>query len=147
MIQDPENIYQEYKMKRVEEREWIVKLLFQHDFNKIDLDNIDSILEHNNLSKSIFIRESLESIIRNIDKIDNYISKYVDDNRLKNILPIERAILRVSINEFVIMKNVPVSVSINEAVKISKKYSNENSYIFINGVLSSIAKSLEKQNE
>lgn len=144
MIQDPENIYQEYKMKRVEEREWIVKLLFQHDFNEIDLDNIDSILEHNNLSKSIFIRESLESIIRNIDKIDDYISKYVDDNRLKNILPIERAILRVSINEFVIMKNVPVSVSINEAVKISKKYSNENSYIFINGVLSSIAKSLEK---
>ena len=131
-------------MKRVEEREWIVKLLFQHDFNEIDLDNIDSILEHNNLSKSIFIRESLESIIRNIDKIDDYISKYVDDNRLKNILPIERAILRVSINEFVIMKNVPVSVSINEAVKISKKYSNENSYIFINGVLSSIAKSLEK---
>ena len=144
MIQDPENIYQEYKMKRVEEREWIVKLLFQHDFNEIDLDNIDSILEHNNLSKSIFIRESLESIIRNIDKIDDYISKYVDDNRLKNILPIELAILRVSINEFVIMKNVPVSVSINEAVKISKKYSNENSYIFINGVLSSIAKSLEK---
>ncbi len=147
MIQDPENIYQEYKMKRVEEREWIVKLLFQHDFNEIDLDNIDSILEHNNLSKSIFIRESLESIIKNIDKIDDYISKYVDDNRLKNILPIERSILRVSINEFVIMKNVPVSVSINEAVKISKKYSNENSYIFINGVLSSIAKSLEKQNE
>lgn len=134
-------------MKRVEEREWIVKLLFQHDFNEIDLDNIDSILEHNNLSKSIFIRESLESIIKNIDKIDDYISKYVDDNRLKNILPIERSILRVSINEFVIMKNVPVSVSINEAVKISKKYSNENSYIFINGVLSSIAKSLEKQNE
>ena len=144
MKQDPQNINQKYKMKREEEREWIVKLLFQHDFNEIDLDNIDSILENNNLSKSIFIRESLESIIRNIDKIDDYISKYVDDNRLKNILPIERAILRVSINEFVIMKNVPVSVSINEAVKISKKYSNENSYIFINGVLSSISKSLEK---
>ena len=40
------------------------------------------------------------------------------------------------------MEDVPVSVSINEAVKLSKKYGTDNSSAYINGVLSSFEKSL-----
>lgn len=126
-------------MTRKEEREWIVKLLFQHSFNEINVDNLDLIFEEHKLKASDFIKTSLVSIINNINKIDTIIKKHVNN---KNALAIENAILRVAINEFVIQKHVPASVSINEAVEIAKKFGNIDSYKFINGVLSSIYKEL-----
>lgn len=127
-------------MNRKEERIWITKLLYQHQFNNIDKDNIEQILEDHNLEKSDFIRSSIISIIENIDQIDNIIKSKLNTRRLDTMLPIEKAILRVSINEFLIQKSVPVSVSINEAVENTKIFSNEDSYKFINGILSAIEK-------
>lgn len=127
-------------MNRKEERIWITKLLYQHQFNNIDKDNIEHILEGHNLEKSDFIRSSIISIIENIDQIDNIIKSKLNTRRLDTMLPIEKAILRVSINEFLIQKSVPVSVSINEAVENTKIFSNEDSYKFINGILSAIEK-------
>lgn len=127
-------------MNRKEERIWITKLLYQHQFNNIDKDNIEQILEEHNLEKSDFIRSSIISIIENIDQIDNIIKSKLNTRRLDTMLPIEKAILRVSINEFLIQKSVPVSVSINEAVENTKIFSNEDSYKFINGILSAIEK-------
>lgn len=127
-------------MNRAEERKWVTKLIYQHDFNELTDENIGKFLEDFDIEKSDFVRESLHSIINNIEKIDQIIASKVNSSRFNTMLPIEKAILRVAINEFLIEDKVPVSVSINEAVENAKIFSNDDSYKFINGVLSAIEK-------
>lgn len=128
-------------MKRTEERDWVIKLIYQHDINPIDNHDINKQLDYQNL-KSDFVKDSVESILANIDEIDSIIDNNLIDQSFKSLLAIEKSILRVAVNEFVIAKSVPTSVSINEAVELSKKYGNDKSFKLINGVLSSIAKEI-----
>lgn len=126
-------------MNRKTEREWIIKLTYQYDINSFDLGDIEKILEYYEIN-SDFVKNSLISIISNLDKIDSIIKKYIENNNLNTLLTIEKSILRVAINEFIIEKSVPTNVSINEAVENAKKFANDESYKLINGILSAIAK-------
>lgn len=128
-------------MNRSEQRKWIVKIIFQHSFN--DVSDLNKTLENLEISDNGFIQDSVKSILNNIEKIDSIANKYITQIKFDTISAIDKAILRVSINEFYIEKKVPTSVSINEAVEIAKEYSSEGRYKFINGVLSSIAKEME----
>lgn len=130
-------------MNRIDERKWVIKIIFQNEFNEIDLNNLNFYINENGVKASKFIVSSLKSILNNIDEIDEIIKSKLQLNRkFDNILPIEKAILRVSINEFVIQKHVPTSVSINEAVECAKEFANPDSYKLINGILSSVAKDI-----
>lgn len=128
-------------MSRKEDREWIVKLLYQHDVNEINIESINEILDEHDL-KSKFIKDSVQSIIENLDEIDSIIRDNMSYKKLENLLQIERSILRVSVNEFVISKVVPTSVSINEAVEIAKSYGSNDSFKVVNAILSKIAKEI-----
>lgn len=127
-------------MNRKDERKWVVKLLFQHNFNEINQDNLSQILDFNEIEQSEFIVSSITSVINNLTEIDNIISPFVK----KKLHNIEKTILRVSVNEFVVQKTVPNSVSINEAVELAKEFGNEDSYKMINGILSNINKGISK---
>ncbi|MDO5027065.1 MAG: transcription antitermination factor NusB [Tissierellia bacterium] len=129
-------------MDRKSQREWVVKVLFEMDFNSYELEDIERILENHDLKNEKFIKDSLFSTYSNLEKIDGLIKNNLKKLSFNNMPKIDKAILRTSINEFVIEKSVPTSVSINEAVEISKKYSREDSFKFINGILSSIAKEM-----
>ncbi|MFY9214211.1 MAG: transcription antitermination factor NusB, partial [Tissierellaceae bacterium] len=56
---------------------------------------------------------------------------------------VDLAVLRIAIYEILFRKDIPVEVSINEAIEIVKKYSNHDSFKFINGVLGGFVRSLE----
>ena len=56
-----------------------------------------------------------------------------------------KAALRLAIYEMMFMEDIPVKVSINEAVELSKKYDDEKAYIFVNGVLNAAAEALGKK--
>lgn len=127
-------------MIRKEERKWVVKLLFQHNFNELEIGNLEDILSEHQLNTEGFIYDSVFSILNNLSEIDRIIEPYL----IKKIHNIEKAILRVSVNEFIIQKSVPNSVSINEAVEISKEFGNPDSYKLINGILSNINKEYSK---
>lgn len=128
-------------MKRKDERQWIIKLIYQNDFNKVTRINLDELLQHNKI-ESEFVKESVLSIIDNIDQIDQVINRNLSNSDISSLPHIDRAILRVSVNEFVVQKSVPTSVSINEAVENAKVFSNVKSYKLINGILSAIAKDM-----
>lgn len=128
-------------MNRTETREWVVKILYEMSINDLSFNNTEKALEYHGIdgTDKENILEVVEGVRANIEKID----KYIEDNAnvpLNRILLIDLAILRTSIYEFKISKTVPTSVSINEAVEISKKFSNGQSYKFINGLLSSVEK-------
>ena len=60
----------------------------------------------------------------------------------ERIFRIDRAIISLATVELVYYKETPVSVVINEAVKLAKKFGSEKSYSFVNGILKSIYKGI-----
>ena len=139
------NTYQEFKrikMDRTRQRQWVVKVIYQIEFYDIDKIEIDEILNNHEIKEFSFIQSSVRSIVENMEEIDQIISDNLYNWNIKRIPLMDKAILRVAINEFVIQKSVPTSVAINEAVENAKLFSNAESYKFINGVLSSISKGI-----
>lgn len=55
------------------------------------------------------------------------------------------AILKLAAYELMFMEDIPVKVSINEAIELSKKYDDDKAYIFVNGVLNKIAESIGRK--
>jgi len=76
----------------------------------------------------------------NLSEIDKAINTYTNNWSLDRITNIDRNILRMAIYEILHLKNIPKSVSINEAVELAKKYGTKSSYSFVNGVLGKIGK-------
>lgn len=123
-------------MNRVEQREWVFKLIYQDMISHTD--DIDKIIEENSLSEEEFVRESINSYFSNISSIEEKLEENLD-SRSKRLAKVLRAILYLSLNEIYYL-GVPVSVSINEAVNLAKKYSDKDDYKLINSILGSIVR-------
>lgn len=81
-----------------------------------------------------YAKEIIITVNENRDIIDNQISTALVDWQVTRLAHIDRDILRIAVAEMKYL-NVPQSVAINEAVEIAKRYSEEDSHRFINGVL------------
>lgn len=130
-------------MNRKEAREWIVKFIFQITINEVfDKEDVEVFINHFEIDEKHrdFIESSIFSIIDNIDEIDKKIKDNLIGWDFNRLYCIDKSILRVATNEIIYDDNIPDRVAINEAVEIAKKYSSEDSYRFINGVLGSISK-------
>lgn len=126
-------------MRRAEQREWVMKLCYQTMLDIKDND-IKALLEAHSLEQYEYIEKSLASLIENKDTIDSEIENNLHNWTLNRLLRIDVAILRTAVNEMLFTKTAPIEVTINESVELAKRYSDERSYRFINGVLSSIYK-------
>ena len=123
-------------MNRIEQREWVFKLIYQDSISKID--DIDKVLEDLDLTGEDFVKTSIASFLNNFSSIDDKLTSNLD-NKHKRLSKVVRSILYLSINEMYFM-DVPVSVSINEAVNLAKKYSDEDDYKLVNSILGSIVR-------
>ncbi len=75
----------------------------------------------------------------NKDKIDETLEKHLMGWKKERVSPVSMAILRLGCYEIMFLSDIPSRVSINEAIELSKKYDDEKSYSFINGVLNAVA--------
>ncbi len=75
----------------------------------------------------------------NSTKIEEAMEMHFKGWRKARISPVSMAILRLACYEIMFMADIPPRVSINEAIELSKKYDDEKSYAFINGVLNAVA--------
>lgn len=123
-------------MKRIEQREWVFKLIYQDSISKIE--DIDKVLEDLDLTGEDFVKTSISSFLNNLSSIDDKLTSNLDSKH-KRLSKVVRSILYLSINEMYFM-NIPVSVSINEAVNLAKKYSDEDDYKLVNSILGSIVR-------
>lgn len=105
--------------------------------------NIEEFSLENNLSSSEdfsfcnnLVIKTLENKKEIIEILENNVIGYNSDRVYK----VDKAILMIAICELKFMEDVSVPVVVNEAIELSKKYSSEKSYSFINGVLSKIIK-------
>lgn len=125
-------------MNRKKQRDWTFKLIFEDQIKNIE-DIDQALINHEiDLNKDSFLYESLKSYVENFEKLEKIITDQIGASGLKRLSKIDRAILFLSVNEFENLE-IPVSVSINEAVNIAKEYSTSDGYKFINSVLGKIA--------
>ena len=124
-------------------REEIFKLVYSLEVQKEDESSqIDLYLENSELSdkEKGKIKEEVCKIIDLKEDIENQISKNLKSGwSIERISKVNISILRIAIYEMIYGK-LPYKVVINEAVELAKKYGEEASASFINGVLDSVVK-------
>lgn len=127
---------------RHELREIVFKLLFQIDNTDLEINSLLE-LESDEVKNNEYIISSVKNILNKKEYIDNIISNNLVGWKIERLSKMDRQILRIAVYE-IITTEIPFKVSINEAIELSKKYSEkDDSYKFINGVLKSV---VEKEN-
>ena len=131
-------------ISRYKMREQAFFLCFESLFTDADIDEIaDNAGDARDEFLSDYAINCAKGVIIEKDKIDEHISANLKSGwKISRISKVSLAILRVAVYEMLFMEDIPVSVSINEAVELSKKYSSEDDTAFINGVLGAISKEL-----
>ena len=71
--------------------------------------------------------------------IDAAVEKHLTGWKKERISPVSRAVSRLAAYEIMFLDDIPARVSINEAIELSKKYDDERTYAFVNGVLAALA--------
>ncbi len=131
-------------MNRSQTRELAFKLLYQIEIQKeISQEDIEIFFENNDI-KSKDAKEYIEDVIYGIQKEEKSIIQEIEKNlkqdwKIDRISKINLALLKIAIYE-IKYKKLPFKVVINEAVELAKKYGEETSKVFINGVLASVVK-------
>lgn len=131
-------------MNRSLSRELVFKLLYELEVQKENqLEQIDLYIENNEIKdkKTIeYLKEIVNGIKENREIIESLISKNLKkDWSIDRISKVNLAILKLAIYEIKFM-DLPYKVGINEAVELAKKYGDDGSKQFVNGVLASIIK-------
>ena len=129
------------EMKRSLLREKIMVILYQLDIAKDQKLNvsIDDTIKANVEVENEFVKQVVYGCVTYKDKIDNLANKYMNDWSIDRIDKTGAAILRMAIYELM-YTDTPEVVVINEAIELSKKYSDDNVRKIINAVLDKIIK-------
>lgn len=129
------------KTTRREAREQAFALIFEQSFQPET--PVKAIIESAKESRVTEISDFAEQLASGVevqlDAVDEKIEKYAIGWRKSRISKVALAILRLAAYEIIFEQDIPVSVSINEAVELAKKFAGEEDASFINGVLGSIA--------
>lgn len=132
-------------MSRKKDREKTLELLFGIELSKDDpneaistfVDNFEGDIKTFNIEH---IKEVVNGVISKKEEIDKLIEKSLTNWKMERISKINLSILRLGIYEMKYVEDVPDRVAINEALELTKRYSDEKSVSFINGVLDNILK-------
>jgi len=91
-----------------------------------------------------FARLIAGGTIEKLTEIDEQIKTQLEHWDFSRLNKVDQAILRIGVYSLLFQKEIPASVTIDEAVDISKEYGTDESYRFVNGVLDGIRKNLER---
>ncbi len=128
-------------MGRRASREMAMKLLYQLEFQKDSIDEQKKLFFQENMisgKDQVYISDVVEGVNKNKDYISNLIEVHSKGWKISRISKVDISIMRLSIYEICFRDDIPYSVSVNEAVELAKKYSNEDAGSFVNGILSKI---------
>lgn len=130
-------------MNKSEIREEIFKLIYSLEVQKCeDADQINVYLEDTDIAdkEKEKIKEDTLKIIDIAPKLEEEIAKNLKSEwKLDRVSKINMALLEIAIYE-ILYKKLPYKISINEAVELAKKYGDDTSPSFINGILASVVK-------
>lgn len=116
-------------------------MLYQAEIGKFGIgESCDKLVAEFNLAEDVaqFVREIASGVYQHRAEIDDLINRFSIDWPVNRLASIDRNILRIAVYELSYQEDVPVSVAINEAVELAKKYGDGTSPKFVNGILGSI---------
>ncbi|NLM37839.1 MAG: transcription antitermination factor NusB [Firmicutes bacterium] len=128
-------------------RELAFLALFQHDLGRIPgPEAVRWLLSEHKLSPEAvaFLQEMVADAIAKREEIDNVLQHYSQDWPLVRMASTDRNILRLAVYELLYRSDIPVEVTVNEAVEIAKKYGDEDSGKFVNGVLGTVIRAIRR---
>jgi len=107
---------------------------------------VEEFIQENKLDEksALFVRELCLKVIENMERIDNLVRGCVEHWDFSRLAVVDKNILRLAIGEFLFFSDIPRKVSIDEAIELAKEFSSQDSGSFVNGVLDSIAKKLNR---
>jgi N utilization substance protein B len=82
--------------------------------------------------------EIVEYFQKHHDEIDKTIKKFAKNWDIERLVKMDKDILRIAIIELLYIKDAPMKVIVDEALELAKKYSTDDSYSFVNGILAKI---------
>jgi N utilization substance protein B len=132
-------------MKRTELREQIFQLLFRVEFNTMEemseQEELFTTTGDIEFSKSDAdqIRDKFEKIAEKLPEIDEAINKETTGWDTSRMAKVDLTIIRLAVYEIRYDESVPTGVAINEAVELAKKFGQDGSPAFVNGVLAKFA--------
>ncbi len=131
-------------MTRSEAREQAFFVLFENIFDESS--TISEIITSAEDGELIKINNFARNILSAVEENKNEIDKIIDENArgwsINRLPKVSLAILRLAIGEIKYCDEVPVGVSVNEAVELTKKYGTSEDASFINGILGTVSKAV-----
>jgi N utilization substance protein B len=128
---------------RRQAREAVLKTLFQIELGGAKAETaLRTVLLEDKLSvtDTLFAREVTNGVVDRRDELDLLLQCFSGDWTVERMATMDRLILRMACYEILYRSDIPVAVSINEAIELAKKYSGEEASRFVNGILSAVAR-------
>ena len=135
-------------MNRTLAREVAMKILFARSLGGED--TWEEVLEQSQARDELsdedktFLENEVFGVERHREELDGLIDGYAKGWNLNRLAKVDLTLLRMGLFELLYLPEVPVGAAINEAVELSKRYGEDKSYSFINGILVTAARELRK---
>lgn len=131
-------------MSRRELREQIFKLLFRIEFNSLEeMPEQEKLFFEDNCEAdgddAAYISDKYRNIIEKLDTIDSMLNAKTENWDTARMGKVDLTILRLAVYEITFDEEIPTGVAINEAVELAKKFGQDASSGFINGILAKFA--------
>ncbi len=134
---------------RRKSRELALQMLFQADMGRQEPEEVRRTFwrEHNSVPDDVrgFTADLFRVAMDRRAEIDGLIERHAENWRMDRMAAVDRNLLRAAVAELLAFPATPRAVVINEALEIARKFSSPESVQFINGVLDSIGRELEKK--
>lgn len=134
---------------RRKSRELALQMLFQADMGRQSPDDVRRTFWNEPRSVANDVRGFAEDLFRVASErraeVDELIERHAEHWRMDRMAAVDRNVLRAAVAELLAFPDTPRAVVINEALEIARKFSSPESVQFINGVLDSIGRGLEKK--
>ena len=137
--------YQMSQLKRKEAREIVVGLLFESEFRNDEnsTEVFATSTENREIPKDDYVERAYFGVFQNKEKIDELIGECSHGWKTHRLTRLSRSVMRLAVYEMLCEEDIPHSVSINEAIELTKKFDDPKARAFVNGVLNAVKDKLE----
>ncbi|MDX1671228.1 MAG: transcription antitermination factor NusB [Balneolaceae bacterium] len=136
--------------QRREVREVVLQALYAEDVSGFTWKHILSTVIEPRLPDDKNARKFAErlflKVVNNREELDSLIQDHIKNWKIERLATVDKQILRLALCEFLYFEEIPIKVTINEAIEVAKKFSTQKSGNFVNGILDAALERLQEEN-
>ncbi len=135
---------------RTKAREYALQILYQVDLTRADAQQaVQEFWLYHTVPQEVqsFATQLAQGVLTHLDEIDRLISTHANNWQINRMAVVDRNILRLGIFELLYQDQTPPKVCLNEAIELAKRFGDEESGKFVNGILDTIHKTRSRDPE